>query len=95
MSTLKIERIGGLPGFGGKNSHLRSIGEIDTDKLSKEDQQIVEDLFRNKARAADTLARDNFRYRITRTTSKGTESVEADEDKVPNAVKQCVKDQIV
>jgi hypothetical protein len=95
MSTLKIERIGGLPGFGGKNSHLRSIGEIDMDKLSKEDQQIVEDLFRNKTNAAETLDRDNFRYRITRVTSKGTESIEADEDKIPNTVRQCVKDEII
>ena len=95
MSKLKIERIGGLAGFGGKNSHVRSIGEIDTDKLSEEDRKIVDGLFKNKSKASETLARDSFRYRITRTTSEGTESIEAAEDKIPNAVRQCVKDEIV
>ena len=95
MAKLKVERIGGLAGFGGKNSHLRSIGEIDMDKLSEEDKKIVEGLFKDKSKASETLARDSFRYRITRTTSQGTESVEAAEDNIPNAVRQCVKDEIV
>jgi len=95
MSKLKIERIGGLAGFGGTNSHLRSVGEIEMDKLSEEDKKIVEGLFKDKTRAPDTLARDSFRYRITRMTSEGTESTEAAEDKIPSAVRQCVKDEIV
>jgi hypothetical protein len=94
MSKLKIERIGGLAGFGGANSHLRSSGEIDMDKLSAKDKKVVEDLFISKARAGKTLNMDTFRYRISRMTSDGMESIEADEEKIPGAVRQCVKDEI-
>ncbi|MFT3823968.1 MAG: hypothetical protein QM731_08605 [Chitinophagaceae bacterium] len=95
MSKLKVERIGGLAGFGGANTRLRSSGEIDTDKLSEADKKILEELFTGKDKEQDNLSRDNFRYRISRTTSKGTESIEADEEKIPIAVRQCVKDELI
>lgn len=95
MSKLKIERIGGLAGFGGQKSHLRSRGEIDINELSKEDRKVVEDLFQSHGKAEKTLSRDGFQYRISRMTSKGIESTEADEEKIPNAVRQCVKDEII
>jgi hypothetical protein len=95
MSKLKIERIGGLAGFGGENSRLRSHGEIDMDELSKEDKKVVEDLFVTQSKAESTLARDTFRYRISRVTSKGIESIEADEEKIPGTVRQCVRDEII
>ena len=95
MSKLKIERIGGLAGFGGQNSHLRSNGEIDIDKLSEKDKKAVEDLFSAQGKAVKNLTTDAFRYKISRTTSEGTESIETSEEKVPSAIKQTIKDQII
>jgi hypothetical protein len=48
MSKLKIERLGGIAGFGGKNSHLQSSGEINMDELSSEDKKVIEELFLSK-----------------------------------------------
>jgi hypothetical protein len=95
MSKLKIERIGGLAGFGSQNSHLRSIGEIDMDKLSEKDKKTVEDLFASQGKVKKKLAMDTFRYRISRMTSEGIESVEESEEKIPGAIKQTVKDEII
>jgi hypothetical protein len=94
MSKLKIERLGGLAGFGGKNSHLQSSGEINMDELSAEDKKAVEELFQSKDKIKSTSARDTFRYRISRMTSKGLETIEADEEKIPTTLKQCVRDEI-
>jgi hypothetical protein len=94
MSKLKIERLGGLAGFGSKNSPLQSSGEINLDELSAEDKKAVEELFLSTGKTERSLSRDAFRYRISRMTSEGLESIEADEEKIPNAVKQCVKDEM-
>ena len=93
MSKLKIERLGGFAGFGSKN--LQSIGEIDFDKLSKEDKKTVEDLFKSHGKAETSRGADGFRYKISRTTSAGTETIEASEEKIPGAIKKCVKDEII
>jgi hypothetical protein len=37
---------------------------------------------------------DGFRYRITRQTSKGPQTVEVPENSVPTALKNCVKDEL-
>jgi len=95
MSKLEIERLGGLAGFGGQNSRLRSSGEIDMDALSNEDKKTVEELFLSKGKPDGNSTADAFRYRISRVTSKGVESVEAAEEKIPNAIRQCVKDKII
>ncbi|RTL56093.1 MAG: hypothetical protein EKK37_16560 [Sphingobacteriales bacterium] len=95
MSKLKVERLGGIGGFGGNMSHLRSVGEVDLAKISDEDKKIIEALFELHKNSGESLNRDNFRYRITRKTAAGTESIEAEEDKVPTVIKQCVKDEIV
>lgn len=95
MSKLKIERLGGLAGFGGGNSHLRSRGEIDMTELSKEDKKVIEDLFVSQSKAKSTLAADTFRYRISRVTANGIETIEADEVYIPHTVRQCVKDELI
>lgn len=94
MAKLSVERIGGIAGFGGAKSHIRSHGEIDLDSLSTADQQAVEGLFQLKG-AAQTQTRDAFLYRISRTTSKGTETVDASEEVVPGPLRHCVKDELV
>lgn len=95
MSKLTIERIGGLAGFGGANSHVQSRGEINIEELSKEDKKIVEDLFISQSKIHSKIAMDTFRYKISRMTSKGIESIEAEEEKIPHIVRQCLRDEII
>jgi hypothetical protein len=95
MSLLQVERIGGLAGFGGAGAHVRSLGRLETDTLSAEEQRAVENLFKSKRDAKASQICDGFRYRISRTSSGRTETVEAPEAAVPLALAQCVKDELV
>jgi hypothetical protein len=94
MAKLHVERIGGFASFGAARSHVRSHGEIDTAALSVADQQAVEGLFQSPGKAKSSQARDTFRYRISRVTPEGVETIEAPEDAVPAALSQCVKDEL-
>jgi hypothetical protein len=96
MSTLKIERIGGLAGFGVSGSRLRSSGEQAMSALSAADQAMVEDLFHNPERHKGSgQERDAFRYRITRNRNGRDETVEVPEAAVPQALKACVSDKLM
>jgi len=95
MSKLRVERIGGLAGFGGARSHLRSRGEVDLETLSAEDKRKVESLFQSQGSAQPSQVRDGFLYRIARTTPEGVETIEVPEAVVPSAISQCVKDELV
>jgi hypothetical protein len=95
MSKLQVERIGGFAGFGGARSHLRSHGEVDFEKLSAEDQRAVESMFQSHPSADLSQVRDGFLYRITRATPKGVETIEVPEDRVPAAIRQSVKDELI
>jgi hypothetical protein len=96
MSMLKIERIGGLAGFGLPGSRLRSIGEQAVAALSAADQALVDDMFRNPERHKGSgQARDAFRYRITRNRDGKDETVEVAEAAVPHALRAVVSDKLV
>ena len=95
MATLHVERIGGLAGFGGTQSAIQSRGQIEVAALSAADAKAVEALFQHPGKAADSLVRDGFRYRLSRRTPAGTETIEAPESAVPATVMQCVKDELV
>jgi len=97
MSKLHVERIGGLAAFGTAHSRVRSHGEIEIAALSPTDQQAVEGLFQSQSKGKEksSQARDAFRYRITRKTPQGVETIEAPEEAVPEALSQCVKDELV
>jgi hypothetical protein len=96
MSTLKIERIGGLAGFGLPGSRLRSIGEQAVAALSAADQALVDDLFRNPERHKGSgQERDGFRYRITRNRNGQDETVEVAEAAMPQALRAVVSDKLV
>ena len=95
MSILTVERNGGLAGFGGKNAHLRSIGEIDINTLSGANKELIENLFQQRVAKKKSATADGFQYKLSRTTSVGTESIEVDEEKLPQAILECVKDEIV
>jgi emfourin len=92
-ARLAVERLGGLAGVGLPGSRLRSHGEIDLGKLSPSEQGTVERLFQNPP-AAPAKSRDAFRYRLTRQTEKGPQSVEVHEDAVPEVVRSCVVDEL-
>ena len=95
MAKLQVERIGGLGGFGGARSRLRSRGEVELTDLSEADQRALESLFQSPDNAKASQMRDGFQYRITRTTEKGLQTIVAPEEAVPLAVRQSVKDEIV
>jgi hypothetical protein len=93
MGTLKIERIGGLAGFGLSNSRIKSTGEQAISALSADDQASVEALFHNPAQGPGQ-ERDAFRYRITRVTNGKNQTIEVPESIVPPALKACVSDKL-
>ena len=93
MAIVQVERLGGLAGFGGMGSHIRSQGQLDVATLSDTDKQAIEALFQSRGDARGSLMRDGFRYKISRITSTGTQTIEAPESIVPAVLTQCVKDE--
>jgi len=94
MGTLKIERVGGLAGFGLPGSKLQSSGEQSISALSAADQASVEALFQNPP-PQEEQQRDTFRYRITRSVKGKKQTVEVPESAVPIALKACVSDKLI
>jgi hypothetical protein len=100
MDRLQIERIGGFGGFGGPQGgpsgapvHLKSRGELALSDLSPADRQAVEDLYDpQKVAPAHPGAADVFRYRITRQTAAGTQTIVVTENAVPVALRDSVRD---
>jgi hypothetical protein len=95
MTVLHVERFGGLPALGTARSPLRSCGEIPLRDLSPADRAALDDLFRNPPRATRSATRDAFRYKLSRESSSGTETVEVPESAVPQSIAACVKDTFV
>lgn len=93
MTQLTIERIGGLGGFGAPGSRLRSRGTLAVADLSNADKGAVEKLFDRGDSPADSKNPHGFRYRITRETSSGRQTVEAPEAEVPAALSGAVTDE--
>ena len=85
---VKVERVGGLAGFGGPR--LKSAGEVAMSALSAADRKAVEAMFRDAARSGARKP-DGFVYRITRQRDGETKTVEISEEHVPEAVRKCVK----
>jgi hypothetical protein len=95
MGTLKIERVGGLAGYGVSGSRVKSSGEQAVSALSTADQASVESLFRNpKGQQGSGLERDAFRYRISRVINGKNQTVEVPESAVPPALMTCVSDKL-
>jgi len=83
-----VERVGGLAGFGGPR--LKSAGEVAMSALSAKDRKAIEALFRGAARAGAGKP-DGFVYRITLRSGGVTKTVDVPEERVPEAVRKCVK----
>lgn len=93
MDALKIERVGGLAGFGSASSRLASRGETQMSALSEGDRASVENLFKQPKRLHSAgPVRDGFRYRLTRDKAGRSQTVEVPEALVPEVLKECVKD---
>ena len=93
MDHLTIERIGGLGGFGLPGSRLRSHGKLALSDLSAADKGAVEKLFESGGSPQDSRNPHGLRYRITRQTDSGPQTVEAPENQVPAALSGAVKDE--
>jgi hypothetical protein len=91
LDEVKVEQLGGVAGFGGP--HLKSWGLVKVSSLSPGDRAAVEALFAQRnappAPVSPGVA-DQFRYRLTRMTSAGPQSIEASEPEVPAALKASV-----
>ena len=75
MADLVIERLGGVAGMGGPGSAIRSRGRIAIADLGPEDRESLAALFNQGVPAGAGVARDSFRYRITRQGEKGSETI--------------------
>ena len=93
VDRVNVERIGGLAGFGLPGSHLKSRGEVALSELSAADRSAVESLFEPGSKPGKQMP-DAFRYRITRQTPKGPQTIEVSEDRVPMVLQNCVKDEL-
>jgi hypothetical protein len=93
MAILYVEKLGGLAGFGGSRAHIRSRGQIDSATLSAADQKAVEALFQSGGASPPEKGADSLRFRISRITDAGTQTVDAPESRVPAAVASCVRDE--
>lgn len=89
QDQLKVERIGGFAGFGGP--HLKSRGELSTTELSPADSDALDALFQEDTHAGAANP-DGFVYRITRNVGGNEHTIEVPEHKVPEALKNSVKD---
>ena len=90
MDTLKIERVGGFGGYGG--SHLKSRGEVAVADLSPADHAQIEKLFAGGDKSSAAGTADMFRYRITRKTPQGDQTIEVPGEMVPAALTSKLKD---
>lgn len=95
-ALILVERFGGLAGFGSSLSHLRSRGTLKLDALSPRDRKAIDGLFQASPMPKAThFERDALRYRITRETSAGSESIEVPEQMVPESIRSTVRDELI
>ena len=91
MNDLEIERLGGFAGFGGPGSPLRSRGALTFAELTPHVRSKVDQLFDDpRSGAARQASPDEFRYRITRTTPQGAQTIEVPESVVPDELQASV-----
>jgi len=97
VHQLRIERKGGLAGFGLPNSRIRSRGSVDLRTLSPADRQAIESLFvgRTPTEKPDSPVKaDAFHYHLTMTTPDGEKTVIVPEHHVPEAIRDAVQDEL-
>jgi len=95
MAILQVEKLGGLANFGGAHARIRSHGQLDTEALSPRELQAVDSMFHGPRGSGAPAEPDGFRFRISRSTATGTETIEVPESRVPAVIASCVKDEFV
>jgi hypothetical protein len=92
VDRLQVERIGGLAGFGGP--HLKGRGELALSDLSPADRHAIEALFNDPHKVVPVHPgeADAFRYRVTRLTVAGSQTIEVPGNAVPAALRDSVRD---
>lgn len=98
-AAIRVERLGGLGGFGLPGSRLRSEGQVDPAGLPPAARAQVERLFGAAGApgarpAARSPGADRFRYRLTRTLGHTTTVIEVAEDQLPREIIDCVRDEL-
>lgn len=93
-----MERKGGLAGFGGPGSRVRSVGSIDLRTLSRGDREVIDELFAGAAASDPTsggpVHADAFQYHLTLVTATGERTVVVPEHKVPAPIRDAVHDEM-
>lgn len=89
-----IERLGGLAGFGGPSAAIRGRGRVDLDQLSAGDRAAVDALFTRYRDTSPAPRPDAFRYKISRGSGAGAETVEVPEGALPVAITGAVVDEL-
>ena len=93
MDEVKVERLGGLAGFGGARSRLTSFGHVRLDTLPAKDRDALKALFTAGPKAVGGMP-DGFTYRITWAGSSGVKVIELAEGQVPAVLVACVVDRL-
>lgn len=91
---IDVERLGGLAGFGLPGARLRSRCTILAKDLRPADQAILRGIFLTLPKGPDQK-RDAFRYRLTRQRGAESQTVVVAETEVPEAIRECLRDEIV
>jgi len=88
-----IERVGGIAGIGLPGSRIRSRAEIPADALSAHEAAAIDALFAGAAPRAPPTP-DALRYRITRRSARGTQTIEVPEQDVPASIRARIVDRL-
>lgn len=91
---IEVERLGGFAGYGAPGALLRCFCQFMAYDLSLADQATLQDLFL-RPRKPSSHERDAFRYRLTRKIEKGEHTVVVGENDVPEAIRSCMRDEIM
>lgn len=89
MSEVKVERVGGIGGFGLPGGRLKSRGAVRLAELSETDRAKVDQLFEKGDTPRDDTNPHGFRYRLTR----DGQTVEVSEAEAPEALTGAVRDE--
>ncbi|MOA50355.1 hypothetical protein D3C78_1733600 [compost metagenome] len=92
--TIEVERLGGLAGYGQPGARLRSRCRIQARDLSPADQATLQHIFLHPT-PTPAPGRDAFRYSFTRQLGEGVQTVIVAETVVPQAIRNCVRDEFV
>jgi hypothetical protein len=97
MTHFLIERLGGLAGVGLPGSAIRSQARIAFADLDPGDRDRLLRLFEvdEQAPAPPLREADSFRYRITRDSEEGRETIEVPEGAIPERVALNIKDELI